>query len=67
MKKLSLTKGHLPIVGGTQAGHAHLNAKNHASGLKVPMPLMGNISGIGASRISAKRAVVQSIKKGYGK
>ncbi len=67
--KLSNSKSHsLPIVGGVQGGHAHLNPSNHASpGIDVAMPLRTNMSSIGASKEEAKRPAIQAIKKGYGK
>lgn len=62
MKKLKLGKS-LPIIGGVQPGHAHLNVSNHASkGIVADMPIHTNFPKIYSKKSSAKRSAIKSIK-----
>lgn len=56
--------GHsLPIVGGTQNGHPHLNAKNHASkGVVADMSMATNMPKIMSRKMSAKRPAIKAIQ-----
>lgn len=65
MKLIKSNHKYLPIVGGVQGGHMHINASNHASkGIKVAMPLGTDIAALGAKKLSAKRPAIVASTKG---
>lgn len=63
--KLKIGKS-IPIVGGSQMGHPHLNSKNHASkGIVASMPMGGlNESSIESRKFNAKKAGIQALRGG---
>ncbi len=63
MIKAKISKS-LPIVGGVQSGHAHLNPSNHASaGIVASMPMGINVSKILSRKLNARKPAMKALTK----
>ncbi len=63
MIKAKVSKS-LPIVGGVQGGHAHLNPSNHASaGIVASMPMGVNESKFESKKFNARKPAMKALTK----